>query len=171
MNCPVVPRRGAGLQAAAERGSGPGLVPEPASQVAQEGTAPQDWRTLLRHLVYVPRPRPRPRPRPTTPRSLCSHFSRSVLEHGRLPSATLLPALPGPPARCLRGDRSESGSRGLVLALRYSSLPPGKAACCRQHVTIYRGLYQCEKFACEGLKLLSSSLMLSCKSHYNNQGP
>ena len=50
----AVPRRvrpgGAGLQAPAERGPGPGLVPEQASQVEEERAAPQDW-TLLRSIM------------------------------------------------------------------------------------------------------------------------
>ena len=50
----ALPRRvrpgGAGLQAAAERGPGPGLVPEQAGQVEEERAAPQDW-TLLRSLT------------------------------------------------------------------------------------------------------------------------
>ena len=90
-HCPIVPRRGAGLQAAAERGSGPGLVPEPASQVAQEGTAPQDRRTLLWHLVYVPRRRPRPR----TPGSQFSHSFLAVYSStgGFLAPPSSLPSL------------------------------------------------------------------------------
>ena len=50
----AVPRRvrpgGAGLQAAAERGPGPGLVPEQTSKVEEERAASQDW-TLLRSIT------------------------------------------------------------------------------------------------------------------------
>lgn len=51
-----VPRRvrpgGAGLQAAAERGPGPGLVPEQAGQVEEERAASQDW-TLLWSIIVL----------------------------------------------------------------------------------------------------------------------